>query len=54
MPPTGTVYQTYQTLELAPCVDWFEGLFQGTLEQRAAHMKAVIAWALPILQGETS
>ena len=54
MPPTGTAYQTYQALERIPCADWFPGMFEGTLEQRTAHMKNIIKWALPILQGETT
>jgi len=54
MPPTGTAYQLYQTLERVPCAGWFEGMFRGTIEQRAAHMRSIIKWALPILQGETT
>ena len=53
MPPSGTAYQLYQALERVPCADWFPGIFQGTLEQRAAHTRSLITWALPILQGET-
>lgn len=53
MPPTGTAWQLYPALERVPCAGWFEGMFQGAFEQRAAHMKRIITWALPILQGES-
>ena len=52
MPPTGTAYRLFRALERVPCANWFEGLFEGAIEQRAAHMRSVIAWALPILRGQ--
>ena len=50
MPPTSTAYRSHGALERYPCAEWFQALFEGTVEQRAAHELRLIAWLVPILK----
>lgn len=52
IPPTGTAYRAYGQLAQFPCETWFRALFEGTVEQRAAHERRMIAWLVPKLEGE--